>query len=82
MENEELLDKEKFSATVADMKTLTSDFSYVDTPEVKKLLAERIIEKAKELVKLADTRTPILTHNGFSWKEVESENFWKKTTPI
>ena len=50
------MDKEKFSELVTEMKSLTSDFSYVDTPEVKDLLTEMIIDKARELVKLADAK--------------------------
>ena len=64
------MDKEKFSATVAEMKKLTSDFSYVDTPEVKELLVGMIIDKAKELVKIADTGTIKLTRNGLVTEKI------------
>lgn len=51
-----ILDKEKFSATVAKMKKLTSDFIFVDTPEIKEILAKMIVEMAKDLVKLANAK--------------------------
>lgn len=59
MTNEDvrILDKEKFSATVDEMKTLTSDFHFAETPAVKHFLAQLIIMKAQQLVDIANSKT-------------------------
>lgn len=48
------MDKEKFYAEIKKLKSLTSDFSYVDTPEIKKLLEKMIVERARKVVEMAD----------------------------
>ena len=49
------MDKKKFFVAVAEMKSLTSDFSYIENKEVKELFAKMIVEKAQTLVKIADS---------------------------
>ena len=70
------MDKEKFSATVAEMKTLTSDFAYVDTTEVKELLVKMIVEKARILVELTGLKVVKETNLETAlkyWRDRETE---------